>query len=172
MSRLRRLRIGPTFLIALVLSGLLLWWKHTQDQRPRGPVIVERQTVATSGRLGAVAPDFVLARATALGLSTDQREQAGRLAEEWERETAGLQQQLDVAAAALQDKLQHAAIGKLTRADYQAEAAQVQAFSRRLSALRQVYWTRLQAILTPDQQRRAKQAWAEAHQLTVAAPGE
>ena len=170
MSKLLRLRIGPTFLIALVLSGLLLWWKHERDQQRRGPVIVEHQTVATPGTVGAVPPDFVRERAEKLELSAGQRGKVGKLAEEWEQETAGLRQRLDAAAAALQGKLGQAPPAKLTAGDYQAEAGEVQALSRELSERRQAYWTRLLAVLNADQQRQAQEAWVAAHRIAVPPP--
>jgi hypothetical protein len=165
MSKRLPLRIGPAFLIALILAGLLLWWKHVQDQQRHGPVVVEHQTAPSSGVAGVPDPTFVAQHAAELGLSKKQAEQLARVDEKWGKETADLQRRLDAAAASLQAILQHAATGKLTPADYHAESEAVQALSKELAALRRAYWPRLQALLTPDQQRRAQQAWADAHRL-------
>ena len=171
MLRLFRPRIGPAFLSALILAGAYLWWRHTQLQvQERQPVVVEHQSPSGSGVVGVPEPSFVAQHAAQLGLSKEQTGQVSRVAEQWGKETADLQRRLDTAGAALQARLQHAARGKLTPADYQAEAALVQALSAQVAALRQANWPRLQAILTPDQQRRAQQAWADAHRLRSPAP--
>ena len=151
MSKLFRFRIGPVFLIALVLSGLLLWWKHGQDQRPKGPVIVQHQTPPRSGAAGVPDPPFVAQQGGALGLSEEQAGRVRGLEKKWEQDTGDLQHRLDAAAAALQDKLQHAGSGKLTPGDYRAEAGEVQALSGELAARLLAYWPRLQGVLTPDQ---------------------
>ena len=168
MRKLFRPRIGPAFLTALVLAGAYLWWRHNQlVEQQRQPVVVEHQTVVTPGTVGAVPPDFVRERAAELGLSAQQRAKVGWLAEEWKGETAALQQRLDAAAAALQGKLAQAAPGKLISGDYQAEAGEFQALSRDLSERRQAYWTRLQAVLNADQQRKAQEAWVITHRMAV-----
>ena len=168
MSKLFRFRIGPVFLIALALSALLLWWKHVQDQRPRGPVIVEHQTPASSGVVGAPDPSFVAGQGVALGLSAKQAGQVHGLEEEWGKETGDLQRRLETAGTAAQERLAKAPTGKLTPADIAAETGQVQALSKELAAQRQAYWPRLQAVLTGEQQKRAQEAWAEAHRLRLA----
>ena len=169
MNKRFPLRFGPAFLIALALSGLLLWYKHVSDQRPRGPVIVEHQTPpSSSGTVGVPDPSFVEKHAAELGLSKKQAEQVTQEAARWEKEAGDLQRRLDAAGAALQARLQHA--GKLTPSEMHDLSGDLQALSAEMSRLRQAYWPRLQAILTPAQQQRAQQVWADAHRMRAPAP--
>ncbi|HEY3397606.1 MAG TPA: hypothetical protein VGM19_08110 [Armatimonadota bacterium] len=167
MSKLLRPRFGPAFLIALVLSGLLLWWRHVQDNQQRGPMIVEHQTPAGVGLVGVPDPTFVREHAAGLGLSADQGQRLAPLAEQWQRETGDLQRRLDAAGQALQGRLAQAQPNRVGPSDMTDAAGEMQVLSRELSAQRQAYWPRLQSILNADQQRRAQEAWADAHRLHV-----
>jgi hypothetical protein len=162
MNSLRRRGIGPTFLIALVLSALLLWWQHVQRT---GPAVIEHQTAAVTGLPGVPAPDFVQAHAADLGLSTAQKTRVAALAADWQRQTGDLQRQLDAASTALRGKL-----SATPPAQYGVEAAQVQSLSRDLSTARQAAWPKLEQILDADQQRRAREAWVQAHSLIPRKP--
>ncbi len=166
--RLFRPRFGPAFLTALVLSGVYLWWRQADlAQRQRQPVIVKHQTTPPGGTLGAVAPDFVRDQAQELGLTPEQLTRVETLAAEWSRETGDLQSRLQQVGTALQAKFASAASGRLTPADYETEAAELQALSHELSKHRRRYWERLQEVLTAEQQQQAQAAWTRAHQVTL-----
>lgn len=155
-----------------MLAAAYLWWRRQQlAEQQRQPVIVEHQTAAPSGAVGAVPPDFVLTRAEALGLSPEQRQQVARLAGEWKQETGDLQQRLEAAAAGLQHRLEGSARRRLNPGDYATEAGEVQRLSRDLSERRKAYWRRLQSVLSAEQQQRAEEAWAKAHRWGPVAPG-
>jgi hypothetical protein len=158
-------RVGPAFLIALVLSGLLLWWNHVQGQERRRPVVIAQQIPASGGPVGMPDPAFVLARAPALSLPEATRRQVAGLAQAWQTQTADLRRRLDRASAALQARLDKAPPGNLTPADFRAEAEQVQSLSAQLAGRRREFWPRLQQVLTPEQQHQAQESWADAHRL-------
>jgi len=166
----RKLRIGPGLAVALAIAALIAWQQWRLRHAPR-PLIVEHQTVRTTGPLGVPDPPFVLSRAAELGLSPQQRGRVLRIAETYRREEAPLESDADKAldaAAAELERLQHT--GKpATMGRASARGQAVQDTSAQLADLRFRTWPKLAEVLTDEQQQKAKAAWAKAH--TLAVPG-
>ena len=169
IERLRP-RIGPGLIVALVVTGIVLWHNWRWQHSPK-PLIVEHQTVSETGPVGVPDPPFVLVRADALKLSATQCEQVRKLTEEYTHTQEPLLAAASAATAEAVVKLdQLKASGK--RAKLEATSSEAQGISdasRRLSDLRVGTWPQLAAVLTEGQAQKAKAAWAEAHTLVTGA---
>jgi len=160
VSKLRWFRIGPGMGIALALIVFMLWQRSRRPEVAT-PVVVERP--GSTAAVGRPDPPFVLERATELRLSAAQRSRLARLADDYDRRTKALREELDDAAEAAEGELSGATQVDPASADFASHMGAVANLSRRLAEARAAEWPRLCEVLTPSQQERARQAWADAH---------
>jgi hypothetical protein len=170
-TRSRFFRVGPALAAALAIAALILWQRWRWERTPR-PVVVEHQTVRETGLVAVPDPPFVLARADALRLSATQRAQVRRLSEEYTRARAPLLARAGAVTADATAKLdQLRESGKPARLDAASpETDAIAQASRSLSEVRVRTWPRLAALLTAEQAKAARAAWAGAHTLPSPQP--
>ena len=156
--------LGPGLVIALALSVFLVW-RRLQPPQVARPVVVQHEGAIAA--TGVPDPPFVLAQAEALALSAEQRAKAKQLAEAYGKQTAAQRKALDQAEQEARGKLSQASDKAPSPADIQEASREVAELSGLLAEARVAAWPGLCAVLTAEQQQRAKQAWAEAHTLRL-----
>ena len=162
MSRRFRPVVGPGLVIALGLSVFFVWRRMQPPQVAR-PVVVQHEGAIAA--TGVPDPPFVLERAAELGLSADQKARVRELAGEYTRQTEGLREALSRAGRQTRETLSQASDKPPTPTDVQEATKGVSELSGLLAEARAGAWTRLERVLKPEQQDRARRAWAEAHTL-------
>ncbi|MBM3498801.1 MAG: hypothetical protein FJX74_09030 [Armatimonadetes bacterium] len=167
MNRRFRPVIGPGLIIALGLCVFLVW-RRMQPPEVARPVVIQHEGAIAA--TGVPDPPFVLEHAEELGLSDKQRAEVGKLAAEYEAQTASLRSALDEARTAAGKKLDPASAQPPRPTDIQEAAQGVSELSSLLAEARAQAWTRLAPTLSGEQQAAAGKAWAEAHALRFA-PG-
>lgn len=168
--------IGPFFLVAILLSAGILIWQKQQNQRRLDtlpPPRVEHQVIDEPDSASVPPPDLVQAQAARLKLTPQQLAQVDRLATAYGAELKPLQEQLASASAAYAGYQKTKQTQKqVPLAEIQAQMSEISGISTRMVALRQSYWPRLAAILSPDQQKQARRLWQEALMRPVTKQGE
>jgi len=164
MNRRFRPVIGPGLVIALALAGLFVW-RRMQPPEIARPVVIQHESAIAA--TGVPDPPFVLGHAASLALSLEQTGKVRKLADEYTIQTADLRQALDEAGRQAEAKLTRAAGEPPTPTDVQEASRGVAELSGLLAEKRAEAWTRLQPVLTAQQQEQARQAWAEAHTLRL-----
>ena len=158
-TRRRRLVVGPGLIIALLASGGLVWGGNTKwgvrDDRgreelfdvtadPDWPTLREARElkmVAAAGPLLASTPGVA-------------DEFAVRLADRFDRETAGARAALRQATDDFARHMEGKAGKRVLLPDVQEQTASVSQLSRQLAAARRAVWARLSPVLTAEQRAR------------------
>lgn len=157
---LLRHAIGPGLIAALVLSVFI--WRRALLSSPGGPPRIERSRIEAPQTVPTSAPDpaWLLQQGQALQLTPAQSTRLLRLKARWDRQTAGLRQNLARAEATFRREIapQDGRNPDLDRIRQQAEP--VSDLSRQLTSAREAWWGEAQRVLTAAQRRRAEEAWA------------
>jgi hypothetical protein len=143
-----KLRIGPFFILALVVSIPLAYLHYSERLMRRSTAKSATAPAPFMVPLDPVA--FVLERAESLKLTSRQRKDLEKMKTEWEREAAPLREALGRSSMALRRGLDEG------KSPGEAQSADYRALSRSLSEARKRYWEKITKILTAGQLEIAK----------------
>jgi hypothetical protein len=165
--------IGPFFLIAILLSaGIFYWQKHRNEQAlsVAPPPVVERQVIDTDTEI-APSPEIVTAHAKELRLTGAQSNRIEPLVKGYQAELKPLQAQVQEATARFQTYQQSRLKTKqVPMAELQEQMGEVSQLSGRMLSLRRQYWGQIAPILSKEQQRQARELWAQSLKLKTPSP--
>jgi len=160
-----RRRIGPFFLVALVVSaGVFVWQRHqtARQLETMPPPVVEHQVIGGGNDKDEVVPrpDLAVDYAADLKLSAAQRQKLEPIIARYRKEAAPLEEEL----ALEQDRwerLDVEAMGRDRPSGQQIfeHMAKYSELSGRLTRLRYAYWPEVAKGLTARQRARARLLW-------------
>ncbi|MHB8995906.1 MAG: hypothetical protein ACYC63_11735 [Armatimonadota bacterium] len=157
--------IGPFFLIAILLSaGIFYWQKHKNEQALdiAPPAVVERQVIDVPETDIAPSPEILTAHAKELRLTAAQSRRIEPLVKVYVAEMKPLQAEAQAATARFQAYQQSRSKTKqVPMAELQEQMGEVSQLSGRMLALRRQYWGQIAPILSKEQQRQARELWAQ-----------
>lgn len=152
----RRFRIGPGLLAAIVAGGCILWRDRDRLLQP-GPRPVA--VLPTTDDVGLIPePVWLLHRADAIGLSSEQRRRVEAIVAAWRADTAPVRRAVATAGAAVSGYLNvREPGGSVAPAELQEVSAEYSALSATLATARQAAWNQAWELLRPDQRQRVRE---------------
>ncbi len=166
------LRLIWRILVLLVLAGAALYIYHrAQPAPPAGPPAKAVVPGAQPSKpVGSPEPDFLLRNAHEIGLSPEQVEKLRKQAAGFEKSVSPLRKELDTAGETVARELNRLSNQKVTVPGMQERVRPLSELSAKMAQLREAAWEEEQKILTPEQRRKALDAWAKMHQLIPTRP--
>jgi hypothetical protein len=159
--------IGPFFVLAIMLSAAVFVWQKRQTEHEVAvapPPVVEHQVQAGAGpeTTAVPPPDLVWKNAARLKLTERHKQRLEPVVTAYEKQAAPLRQRLDVASREFSASQRRPNVRKPVEfAELQQQMAVVSALSGEMAALRVQYWQQIAPLLTPEQQRQARQVWVD-----------
>jgi hypothetical protein len=157
----KRFPIGPGLMLAIVIS-VIVWRQAAPQNVPAGPQVLPSHVEAAPVALPtAPDPDWLLDHWQDLDMTPEQLKRLGELHERWDRETAGLRENLALASEVFECEMAAQDGAGLTVEWIQERAAPVSELSRKLGQARRAWWQEASGVLTEQQRERAEAMWAE-----------
>jgi hypothetical protein len=161
-----RMILRMAVLVVLAAAALYVWHRAYPPEGPAGlPGKTAAPAAGPSRPVGSPEPDFLLRHAPDLGLSPEQTERLRKLDEGFRQKAGPVRKELDEAGKKLADELNRLSNRKIGLPDVQERSRLFRDLSKRLAELREAAWREEEKVLTPEQRKRAKDAWAKVHRL-------
>jgi hypothetical protein len=161
--------IGPAFILALVLSGYLLWRQYSDQpvalpQFASGPAI-ERTLLPSRLSGPAPSPDFVLLHLSDMRLTAKAKASLEALSRKSAEELRPLKDQADRASAGFREYMGiRERSGRTSMGDVRAQMDRTEAAMRRANDAVVKYWRDAVKTMTPDQKAQLERKWQEEKQ--------